>query len=212
MCLILLVFYSIGELKAQNHGQVVEYLEQYNADVHRNSLESAVFSIKEKELIQSLFKWDTLVFEYLELLKIDSLNIDIISYSGGDYCILIKNQLFNSQSHKIENQGDKVLFIDSKVKYGARFNLPIREFDTFSVRYNGNQVSFPKAEWAHFYNFNIGMRRDSTGDFYYHTKVVMDKRNHRVYVVINGGDGGVGYSVIWVFDREKYIGKLVDVP
>lgn len=201
LVLILLFFLYI-----KGYGQ--NYIEKYNTTVRKfsiDSLECAIDKINSANILRS--------DKTNNLIDVDLIynSRDSIIYEDSIYNIKIIRKKFINNEHIINIQDDQVLEIDSLIKFGTRFSYPEFEISEFEVKYKGIKVEIPKNEWKNFFNPFLGCIKDIDG-IYCGTKVFFDINTQRLYIYIEGADGGDFYSVVFIFKNNFYYKKVIYIP
>jgi len=193
----------------------MKYAKKFNSEVMKYSVDSLPLTHNEKLKINSIFEGSgsydsTLVCVGCFL----SNSEDSIFYKMNNYEVKIKKIAFQGKNHLINRFEDMVFEIDNRVVFGVRYykkEIPETELCCFDVLYNGEKIDFSKPHWGNFYNPRIGCIKDALG-LYCQTNMHYDKEYNNIYIYLKGADGGSGYSVIFVFKKDKYIGKVIYVP
>ena len=192
---------------------------QANAQIDRNS---ALY----RELLHTLEKQSDTIFieDRNTLLKFQFAECNdnyihfVDEFSSGERIeIELTRKPFISKEHKLELQepvykelhGKKVVdymrvknLIDSQYSYGIDGNVPNYEIGKFNVKVNGKQIEIPSTAYSNLYephlcekNVPIELYESSNGEF--------------IYLYMFGSDAAGGYCVKWIFDKNKYISRII---
>lgn len=88
--------------------------------------------------------------------------------------------------------------IDGRRAYGIDGDIPKNEIKYIKIKFNGNWLTIPKSSFANFYEV--------------HTKMIeayLSKDKAFIYLYISASDGIGSYSVKFVFDKSKYVTRLI---
>ena len=88
--------------------------------------------------------------------------------------------------------------IDGKRAYGIDGDFPKTEIKSFKLKYNDKWLTIPKSSFANFYELHLES-----------IEAYLSKDKTLIYIYINGSDGAGSYSLKFVFDKSKYITRLI---
>jgi len=93
--------------------------------------------------------------------------------------------------------------IDSMYAYGIQGEVPKEEISTFIILRGNSKIQIPKSAYSDLYNILVCENNRWT-------EVYLTKDDQYLYVYMHGGDGKNAYAVKFVFDREKYLTRIVN--
>ncbi len=213
--LILLTFCNFYFIYAfaQSKGDAKRYIKKYNTEFANSSIESLRVNRDEKARIRSIFEKLTPCDSNLILVDAAYSSADSVLYKHLNYVISLKKIQFQKNNHSVNVVNDTILEIDNHVKFGTRFSLPQTEIDTFLVLYKNKRISLSTDTWSVFYNPSLGCHPvKNLGGSNCGTKVFYERKFNSVYCYLQGSDGGTFYSVIFIFKKGKYYGKVIYAP
>ena len=111
-----------------------------------------------------------------------------------------KIYLFDTIS-TIANAHEIINLIDNRYSYGIDGNMPKSEFKNMSIKWNGLDISIPDSAFSNLYEPHL------CSD--YLTVEAYILKNKKLFVYINASDGAGGYAVKFVFDKEKYLTRIL---
>lgn len=88
--------------------------------------------------------------------------------------------------------------IDDKRAYGIDGDIPKTEIKFLKVKFNGKWLTVPHNSFANFYEV--------------HPKTIeayLSKDKKFIFLYVNGSDGIGSYAIKFVFDKTKYITRLI---
>jgi len=144
----------------------------------------------------------------LPKLKNNYCNSRITSISGilktGEKCsIKIKKQVFNPKQHRIIYDSiNEYHIIDGDTGWGG---LPEYEIKTLSVKINNKELFIPKFAYETLYDLNI-CHNDG---FHKKIEAFTSIDGQFIYIYIYGGFASGNYFAKLIFDKEKYLTKIV---
>jgi hypothetical protein len=142
----------------------------------------------------------------------DSVQTKIIgTLSKGETVeILIQTGQFDSTKHTIsrykeKEYGDAIEKIDGQYPYGGEYGMPNNEVKIFSVTVNGKQLKIPKAAYQNLFEPNM------CSDGYFDRKIEAYSSidGQFIYVYIYGGNAASTYFAKLIFNKKKYLTKIV---
>lgn len=151
---------------------------------------------------------DRRLLRQLKAVKYDSTQIKIVdTLNSGEYCrIYMKTGKFNPKKHEFSRSDDGRLFVDDELAFLAGSGYPPDiEIQELTIEIDSSFVNIPKSVYNTFFNPLI-----SKGRF-------LSERNLEAYTSFNGqyiyiyfyADSPTPYFVKLIFDKEKYITRLV---
>ncbi len=100
-----------------------------------------------------------------------------------------------ANAHEIKN------LIDNRYSYGIDGDMPITVFKDMSIKWSGHDISIPDSAFSNLYEPHL------CSD-YLAVEAYISK-NKNLFVYVNASDGAGGYAVKFVFDKEKYLTRIV---
>jgi hypothetical protein len=179
-----------------------------------------------KDLINTLEKKsDTIFIENRKTLlkfQIIECNDNYVHFSdklssGERIEIEMKRNPFNASKHKLELDepvykeinGKRVIssmkvknLIDNQYSYGIDGNIPNYEIGILNIKINEKEIEIPSIAYSNLYephlcekNVPIEIYESSNGKY--------------IYLYMFGSDGAGSYCVKWIFDKNKYISRII---
>jgi hypothetical protein len=123
--------------------------------------------------------------------------------------VLIETQEFDSINHKIvrhrkDDYGGTIKAIDGKDPYGGEFG-PEWEISTFTIRVNGTHLVIPQTAYQNLFEPNICQNQS----FLRQIEVYTSLDEQFIYVYIYGGDAASTYFSKLIFNKERFLTKIV---
>ena len=192
---------------------------QLNAQINKDSYLYA-------ELIESLEKQSDTIFiedrNTLREFQFVECNDNYIKFSdklssGETLEIELKRKPFISTEHELdlteavykELRGKKVVdymtvknLIDNQYSYGIDGNVPNFKIENLTVKINGQQIEIPESVYSNLFEPHFCKS-------YLPMKAYESSNGKYIYLYMDGSDGAGGYSVKWIFDKNKYISRIV---
>jgi len=151
---------------------------------------------------------DRRLLRQLKMVKCDSATIEITdTLNSGEYCrIYMKTGEFDTKKHQSNRRDDGYLLVDGDVAFLAGSGYPpSTEIQELTIEIDSNFVGIPKSAYTTLFYPLI-----CKGQF-------LNERNLQVYTSFNGqyiyiyfyADSPTPYFAKLIFDREKYITRLV---
>lgn len=190
------------------------------AQLHLNSIlgsspEDSLFlrMMMEKGLAQSP---DLMFVTHRELLRPlcvsvcsrDSVIIHDTLSDGTDFRLALYASTFEPDSHRyayFEGPDSLIESIDERPAYGAVDHLPTKQLDSLDLRIDGRSLMVPRSAYRCFYDVNLCQLE-------YFLQPVMaypSLDEQYFYLYLYGGEGASTYFTKLVFDRERYLTRLV---
>jgi hypothetical protein len=131
--------------------------------------------------------------------------------------IKIEKGIFSPSLHKLEiadtvykyihgeNRVDYLKvknIIDNRYSYGIDGSMPKSEISSMSILWNDRQVSIPDTAFANLYQPHLCLN-------YLSVETFLSEENKLLYIYISGSDGAGSYSVKFVFDKNKYVTRII---
>lgn len=132
--------------------------------------------------------------------------------SGNTFHILFRSKPFDSTRHKITRKiidsASLVTKIDGRSFFGTDGYMPTMEIDSFVIRVNGHELSFPRNQYSDLFNPQIAYKskqgHGSDGINPYESK-----NGKYLEVEIAGSDGVGYYRVVFYFDHRKFLRRKI---
>lgn len=179
-----------------------------------------------QELIESLIDPSDSIFisdrKTLEKIKGHDCSDSIVTFNytsktGDKIEIKIEKGLFDPSKHKLDIadtvykyiHGQKRVdylkvknIIDGKYSYGIDATMPQSEIKSLTVNWNGQILTIPDSAYTNLYQPHLCFDHLVVESY-------LTKDNKNIYIYISGSDGAGGYSVKFVFDKVKYLTRIV---
>lgn len=130
--------------------------------------------------------------------------------TGETIEVLIQIGQFDSTKHTIslykeKDYGEAIEKIDGQYPYGGEYGMPNNEIQIFSVKVNGKQLKIPKTAYQNLFAPNI------CNDLHFYRKIesYSSMDGQYIYIYIYGGNAASTYFAKLIFNKEKYLTKLV---
>jgi hypothetical protein len=91
--------------------------------------------------------------------------------------------------------------IDNRYSYGIDGTMPETEIKSMSIKWNEINLSIPDSAFSNLYEPHLCL--------YYLPIEAYIFKNRNLYIYISGSDAAGSYSVKFVFDRRKYLTRIV---
>lgn len=166
-----------------------------------------VMESREGKVANKKYISDRRLLRQLKIVKCDSTQVEIVdTLNSGKSCkIHIKTGEFDIEKHKFSRRNDDIGLIDGRVAFlagGGPYGTVIQEL---TIEIDDNFVDIPESAYATFFS-------PQTCNAQY-----LKERNLEAYTSFNGqyiyiyfyADSPTPYFTKLVFDREKYITRLV---
>jgi len=124
--------------------------------------------------------------------------------------ITIEKRDFEPSKHKIylfdtistvANAYEVKNLIDNRYSYGIDGDMPKTEFKKISIKWSGLDISIPDSAFSNLYEPHL------CSDHFAVEAYISENKNLFLYVCASDGAGG--YSVKFVFDKEKYLTRII---
>ena len=130
--------------------------------------------------------------------------------TGETIEVQIQTGQFDSTNHTIsrykeEVYGDAIEKIDGQIPYGGGFDIPNNEIHNFSIKINGKKLKIPKTAYQNLFAPNICNETHFDRKIEAYTSI----DGQFIYIYIYGGDGASTYFAKLIFNKEKYLTKIV---
>lgn len=191
-----------------------EYFSKLNNELNKFSLKSLKVSQFDKNCIETIYGDFERIDSTLIMIFPKYSSKDSVFVEYGRYKVFATSKLFNSKNHKINKlDSNCILEIDDKFKFGVYLSEPDFELSNFTILYNTDTVQFNRTNWAYFFNPRLECTRLSgNNERICGVRLYYNKKTNKTYVYLEGSDGGDFYSVIFVFYKNFYIGKVINIP
>jgi hypothetical protein len=131
--------------------------------------------------------------------------------TGETVEVFIQKGQFDSTKHTIarykeeEEYGEAIEKIDGQYPYGGEYSIPENEIHIFTIKVNGKQLIIPKTAYQNLFAPNIC----SGWDFDRKIEGYSSLDGHFIYIYIYGGNEASAYFAKLIFNKEKYLTKIV---
>jgi hypothetical protein len=132
--------------------------------------------------------------------------------AGESVEIYLKNKKFNPKMHEIvyrRTELGEIAYtksIDGQIPWGGEYGLPNYEIELLSVSINGKEVNIPKSAYQNFYDFNVCK---DWGPSYRRVEGYTSIDGRFIYIYLEGGNAAGRYLAKLVFDKDKYLTRMV---
>lgn len=132
--------------------------------------------------------------------------------TGESVVIYLKNKKFNPKKHMIvyrrteEGEIAYTKSIDGQIPWGGEYGLPNYEIELLSININGKEVSIPKSAYQNFYDFNVCK---DWGPSYRRVEGYTSIDGRFIYIYLEGGNAAGRYLAKLVFDKDKYLTRMI---
>jgi len=126
----------------------------------------------------------------------------------GEICeVFLRVSNFKVNKHLIsrDEESNNIILIDKQKSYGAIYNTPAKEIAELVIKINGEEIVIPNSSYLNLYNPNIC----DNNRFFREIEVYSSIDGMYIYVYIYGGDNSETYFSKLVFDKKKYITKII---
>jgi hypothetical protein len=126
----------------------------------------------------------------------------------GEIChIKISTRKFQPEKNKIvkHTEYDQVKSINGTFPYGGQYTLPEREIEKFEFFLNGRPLTIPKSIYSDLFNPNLC---ENFG-YYRQIEAYTSLDGKIIYVYIFGGNAAGTYFTKLIFDKEKYLTRII---
>jgi len=128
--------------------------------------------------------------------------------TNGEQCVItLETNRFNVNQHYIISNKDTsaIESIDGSVPYGGCYALPIIEVGDIEILINGLELKVPRKAYSNLYEPNMC----SNFRFYREIEVYESLDGQYIYLYIYGGHEAGTYFSKLIFDKTKFITKIV---
>lgn len=147
-----------------------------------------------------------------------SATFDFRTKSGESIYLSIHSKPFDASSHTTdltdttyvivnnEKRIDHIIvkgIIDGKQAYGVDGGYPKSELNDIKIKWNGSWLVIPDSAFHNLYEVHL-CNKDAPVEAYL--------ANHKslLYIYISASDGAGSYSVKFIFNRQKYITRIIN--
>lgn len=128
------------------------------------------------------------------------------SVFGKEILIEIKMKDFDSTLNSIQrNENKDNVSINGFYPYGSFYSDPILQFESISIKINGNSLIIPDSAFINLYEPNLCEYSGYTRNLMAYPSE--DGKN--IYLYIYGGSGADNYFAKLIFDQEKFVARWV---
>lgn len=129
---------------------------------------------------------------------------------GDNIKIKIEKQDFKPSHHKvylidtvnkIENVVEVKNIIDNRYSYGIDGNMPRTEIKSMSIKWDEINLAIPDSAFSNLYEPHLCIDYLPVEAYIF--------KNQYLYIYIRGSDAAGSYSVKFVFDKRKYLTRIV---
>ena len=138
----------------------------------------------------------------------DSLVIHDTLSDGAPFHLALYTRPFEPDSHQYSyfpGADSLIESIDGRPAYGAVDQRPTRQVDSLSVRIGKRHLIVPPAAYASFYEVNLCQ----LGYFQQPVMAYPSLSEKYLYLYLHGGEGASTYFAKLIFDRERYLTRMV---
>ncbi len=176
------LFYSLNALSDSVYISDRTQLEKIEGEDCTEKNVSFIYTTEEMNKIEILIEKGTFDFKKHNLNLVDTVFKNVNGEEKVE-SLIVKN------------------IIDDRYSYGIDGNIPISEIKSLIIKWNGKPLDIPDTIYSNLYEPNF-CRDRSTVEAYL-------SGGNNIYLYINCSDGAGGYSVKFIFDREKYLTKII---
>jgi hypothetical protein len=130
--------------------------------------------------------------------------------NGDELIIQINTGTFDNTKHVLKGNSENMKAccmesIDGQIPYGAGGIGPNTEIKSLSISLNGKAITIPKHAYQNLFDPNL------FDQVHFERKIeAYTSRNSKyIYVYIYGGRAATNYFAKLIFDREKYVTRIV---
>ncbi|MDP9077535.1 MAG: SH3 domain-containing protein [Bacteroidota bacterium] len=117
---------------------------------------------------------------------------------SNDIKVIVEKSPYNSKKHKFSNKNQDIFYIDGKRFWGTDGELPKEVIFAVKISYKKTQIPVPDEAFNDLFQPSLKSTTLSIGP------------DNTFYVRMDNSDGAGGYSIIWIFKDDKYIGRYID--
>jgi len=100
-----------------------------------------------------------------------------------------------ANAHEVKN------LIDNRYSYGIDRDMPKTEIKNISIKWSGLDISIPDSAFSNLYEPHLCSDYLAVETYIF--------KNKKLFVYVNASDGAGGYAVKFVFDKEKYLTRII---
>jgi hypothetical protein len=149
------------------------------------------------------------ILRKLNITTSDSSSVIILdTLKNGESCeITFKTQLFEINNHQLTYNKDSssIEQIDGKFPYGEQYMAPKIEIDLIQIAVNGIKIKIPQESYRNLYNPNVNEKYG----FIRPVEVYESLNGEYLYFYIYGGNAAGTYFTKLIFNKTKYITKII---
>jgi hypothetical protein len=148
----------------------------------------------------------------LQQLPATDFNMKSITFEGNNVKVVITSGNFEAAKHKLYYYTEKkhLVKIDNKPYYGDYGVVPATTIASVNVIVNNKDtVAVPPAALADLYHPDFTYV-DASGTIRTHNAVFLSANKRRMYVYMVNSEHIGKYEVTWIFEDNKYVGRVVD--
>lgn len=147
----------------------------------------------------------------------NTVTFDYNSKAGDKIKIQIEEGIFDPSKHKL-NLADTVYkhihgqrrvdylevrnIVDGRYSYGIDATIPKSDIKSLTIEWNGQKLTIPDTAFSNLYQPHLCL------DFL-DIESYLSKDNNNLYIYISGSDAAGSYSVKLIFDKKKYLARIV---
>ncbi len=130
--------------------------------------------------------------------------------NGDIIKVKIEKQDFKPSDHKVylldtlnivANAVEVKNLIDNRYSYGIDGTMPMTEIKSMSIKWNEINVAIPDSAFSNLYEPHLCLDYLPVEAYIF--------KNQYLYIYMYGSDAAGGYSVKFVFDKRKYLTRIV---
>ncbi len=197
---------------SQKHSISEKYIESYNLYINKYDVNNLKVAESIKKDCFTIINEAEPCSDSLIILSKTYCSDDLIVFKHNEYCIEFQIDTFFVEKNKIKYKNEKILYVNNQVKIGTRYDLPKNVLEKVNYYYNDIQVPFNKGFYENIFNLNIMCSSLENCSQDSGVSVFFNPFNEIIFIVINAGDGGSFCTSMLLFNRGKYLGKLLYTP
>jgi hypothetical protein len=145
----------------------------------------------------------------IKLISCDSIKTEFKdTLKTGEICLIkISTRKFHPEKNTIVKYGeyDQIKSINGTFPYGGHYTLPEREIEKFEILINGRPLTIQKKIYSDLFNPNLC---ENFG-YYRQIEAYASLDGKFIYVYIFGGNAAGTYFTKLIFDKEKYLTRII---
>jgi len=185
--------------------------DYWNQGKNGNYNISDLKDLRLKQLLKKFYVFDDSdnsknPFIVYNCLYCDSLSADFKIDSGlaNGYAIKFKVKQFDIAKHKVNyNKVGDICQIDNKAFFGVGINLPKQEISKFKIKYFNKIISINPNQFNDLFDPFLTLNQ------YCRLRTMMENQGEYFLIILTGGNDGLWYNSIWIFNKDKYIGRVI---